>query len=112
MGVLHRLVDAGNTVLIIEHHLDVIKQADHIIDLGPDGGDRGGEVVAEGTPEEVAANPHSATGAYLAPLLGHHPMPSSALAHAPGASNGRSGTNGSNGAKPRTARRAAATATR
>ena len=54
MGVLHRLVDTGNTVLVIEHHLDVIKQADHIIDLGPLGGDRGGEIVAEGTPEEVA----------------------------------------------------------
>jgi len=69
MGVLHRLVDAGNTVLIIEHHLDVVKQADHIIDLGPMGGDRGGEIVAEGTPEEVAAVEASATGQYLRGVL-------------------------------------------
>lgn len=65
MRVLHRLVDAGNTVLVIEHHLDVIKQADHIIDLGPLGGDRGGEIVAEGTPEEVARVKASLTGRYL-----------------------------------------------
>jgi excinuclease ABC subunit A len=65
MRVLHRLVDAGNTVLVIEHHLDVIKQADHVIDLGPQGGDRGGEVVAEGTPEEVARVESSITGRYL-----------------------------------------------
>jgi len=109
LGVLHRLTDAGNTVIVIEHNLDVLKTADHIIDLGPGGGDRGGEVVAEGTPEEVAANPESATGAYLAPLLGRHPMPSSALAHAP---NGRNGRNGANGARPRTPRRPAATAAR
>ena len=64
--VLHRLVDAGNTVIVIEHNLDVLKTADHIIDLGPGGGDGGGEVVAAGTPEEVAANPRSATGEYLA----------------------------------------------
>ncbi len=69
MGVLHRLVDAGNTVLIIEHHLDVIKQADHIIDLGPMGGDRGGEIVAEGTPEEVADIDESLTGQYLRGVL-------------------------------------------
>ncbi|MGA8633543.1 MAG: excinuclease ABC subunit UvrA, partial [Candidatus Dormiibacterota bacterium] len=67
--VLHRLVDAGNTVIVIEHNLDVLKTADHIIDLGPGGGDGGGEVVAEGTPEEVAANPRSATGEYLARML-------------------------------------------
>ena len=63
--VLHRLVDAGNTVLVIEHNLDVIKTADYIIDLGPEGGDRGGEVVASGTPEDVADNPASYTGQYL-----------------------------------------------
>ena len=57
MRVLHRLVDTGNTVLVIEHHIDVIKQADHIIDLGPLGGDRGGEIVAEGTPEQIARTP-------------------------------------------------------
>jgi excinuclease ABC subunit A len=97
LGVLHRLTDAGNTVIVIEHNLDVLKTADHIIDLGPDGGDRGGEIVALGTPEEVAADPHSATGAYLRPLLGRHPMPSSALAHAPGNGRSRSRSNGSNG---------------
>ncbi len=65
MRVLHRLVDAGNTVLVIEHHLDVIKQADHIIDLGPLGGDRGGEIVAAGTPEEVVRVKASLTGQHL-----------------------------------------------
>jgi excinuclease ABC subunit A len=69
LGVLHRLVDAGNTVIVIEHNLDVIKTADRVIDLGPQGGDRGGEVIASGTPEEVAASPRSATGRYLRPLL-------------------------------------------
>jgi excinuclease ABC subunit A len=69
MTVLHRLVDTGNTVLVIEHHLDVIKQADHIIDLGPLGGDRGGEIVAEGTPEEVAGVAGSLTGRYLKRVL-------------------------------------------
>ncbi|MBV8196033.1 MAG: excinuclease ABC subunit UvrA [Candidatus Dormibacteraeota bacterium] len=69
LGVLHRLVDAGNTVIVIEHNLDVLKTADHIIDLGPGGGDAGGEVVASGTPEEVARNPGSATGEYLARML-------------------------------------------
>jgi excinuclease ABC subunit A len=65
LSVLSRLVDAGNTVLIIEHNLDVIKTADHIIDLGPDGGDRGGRVVAVGTPEEVAQTQGSYTGEFL-----------------------------------------------
>jgi excinuclease ABC subunit A len=69
LAVLHRLVDAGNTVIVIEHNLDVLKTADHIIDLGPGGGDGGGEIVAEGTPEQVAANPRSATGEYLARVL-------------------------------------------
>jgi len=69
LAVLHRLVDAGNTVLVIEHNLDVIKTADHLIDLGPGGGDKGGRVVASGTPEEVAVNRHSATGEFLQPLL-------------------------------------------
>ncbi len=67
--VLGRLVDQGNTVLVIEHNLDVIKTADWIIDMGPEGGRRGGTVVAEGTPEQVAANPDSHTGHYLRPLL-------------------------------------------
>jgi excinuclease ABC subunit A len=67
--VLQRLVDAGNTVLVIEHNLDVIKNADHIIDLGPEGGNEGGYVVAQGTPEQVAATVGSYTGAYLKPYL-------------------------------------------
>ena len=67
--VLERLVDAGNTVLVIEHNLDVIKTADHIIDLGPEGGSGGGELVAEGTPEEVAASENSFTGQYLRRVL-------------------------------------------
>jgi excinuclease ABC subunit A len=66
--VLGRLVDAGNTVVVIEHNLDVIKTADHVIDIGPDGGDAGGRLVAAGTPE-VAAAPGSYTGLYLAPIL-------------------------------------------
>jgi excinuclease ABC subunit A len=69
LGVLHRLVEAGNTVIVIEHNLDVVKTADRVIDLGPLGGDRGGEVVAVGTPEEVAAAPGSATGRHLSRLL-------------------------------------------
>ena len=67
--VLGRLVDQGNTVLVIEHNLDVIKTADWIVDMGPEGGSRGGLVVAEGTPEQVADNPASFTGAFLKPLL-------------------------------------------
>jgi excinuclease ABC subunit A len=67
--VLQRLVDAGNTVLVIEHNLDVIKSADYLIDLGPEGGDMGGEIVAQGTPEEVAAVPESYTGQYLKDYL-------------------------------------------
>jgi len=70
MGVLERLVDAGNTVLVIEHNLDVIKCADHVIDLGPHGGDRGGTLVAEGPPEFVATVPESFTGRYLKEELG------------------------------------------
>ena len=69
LEVLHRLVERGNTVLVIEHNLDVIKTADWIIDLGPDGGLRGGDVVASGTPEEVAAVKESYTGQFLRPLL-------------------------------------------
>lgn len=70
LGVLGRLVDAGNTVIVIEHNLDVIKTADWIIDLGPEGGGRGGEIVATGTPEQVSANPSSYTGQYLSSALG------------------------------------------
>ena len=70
LEVLQRLVDQGNSVVVIEHNLDVIKVADWIIDLGPDGGVRGGEIVAEGTPEQIAKSKRSYTGHYLAPLLG------------------------------------------
>jgi len=69
LGVLHRLRDHGNTVVVIEHNLDVIKTADWIIDLGPEGGDGGGQIIAHGTPEEVAATPGSFTGEFLKPLL-------------------------------------------
>jgi len=69
LAVLHRLRDKGNTVIVIEHNLDVIKTADWVIDLGPEGGDGGGEVIATGTPEEVAAHRSSFTGQYLKPLL-------------------------------------------
>jgi excinuclease ABC subunit A len=74
LQVLHRLVDAGNTVLVIEHNLDVIKTADWIVDLGPEGGDRGGEVVVAGTPETVAADSRSATGEYLVRVLRGEPL--------------------------------------
>jgi excinuclease ABC subunit A len=69
MTVINELVDKGNTVIIIEHNLDVIKCADHIVDLGPEGGDKGGLIVAVGTPEQLAANPASVTGEYLRPYL-------------------------------------------
>lgn len=69
LEVIHRLVDSGNTVVMIEHNLDIIKQADWVIDLGPEGGDRGGTIVAEGTPEEIAACTASYTGQYLRPML-------------------------------------------
>jgi len=69
LGVLHRLRDRGNTVVVIEHNLDVIKTADWVIDLGPEGGDGGGEIIATGTPEDVAANKKSFTGEYLKPLV-------------------------------------------
>ena len=67
--VLHRLVEQGNSVVVIEHNLDVIKTADWVLDLGPGGGVRGGEIVAEGTPEKVVEVPESFTGFYLKPLL-------------------------------------------
>lgn len=69
VSVLQQLVDAGNTVVVIEHNLEVIKCADHIIDLGPEGGDKGGRIVFSGTPEEIAKYKQSYTGHYLAPLL-------------------------------------------
>jgi excinuclease ABC subunit A len=87
--VLGRLVDQGNTVLVIEHNLDVIKTADWIVDMGPEGGSRGGMVVAEGTPEQVADNPDSFTGDFLKPLLdgreAKQPTRKRPAAHAPAA---------------------------
>ena len=70
LDVLQRLVDKGNTVLVIEHNMDVIKSADHIVDLGPEGGEKGGRIIALGTPEEVANNPAGYTGKYLKAELG------------------------------------------
>jgi excinuclease ABC subunit A len=78
LSVLDRLVDAGNTVVVIEHNLDVVKTADWLIDLGPEGGDAGGEVVAVGSPEDVAADRGSHTGAFLARTLGVHPRETAA----------------------------------
>ena len=69
LTVLNQLVEEGNTVLVVEHHLDVIKCADWVIDLGPGGGESGGHIVAEGPPEEIAKNPNSITGKYLKTLL-------------------------------------------
>jgi excinuclease ABC subunit A len=69
LDVLHELVDQGNTMIVIEHNLEVVKTADWIVDMGPEGGDAGGEVVAEGTPEQIARNPRSYTGQYLKPVL-------------------------------------------
>jgi excinuclease ABC subunit A len=78
--VLSRLVDQGNTVLVIEHNLDVIKTADWIIDLGPEGGDAGGEIIAAGTPEDVAKVARSYTGQYLKTLLRKQTVPPRATA--------------------------------
>ena len=69
LDVLHKLADKGNTILIIEHNLDVIKCADHIIDMGPEGGKNGGQIIATGTPLEIANNPNSVTGEFLKELL-------------------------------------------
>jgi excinuclease ABC subunit A len=82
LDVLQRLVDAGNTVLVIEHNLDVIKTADWIIDLGPEGGDQGGTVVATGTPEAVAADPDSHTGRFLQEVLDGLPYAAPAVGRA------------------------------
>ena len=68
--ILHRLAEGGNTVVVIEHNLDVIKTADYIIDMGPEGGDGGGTVVAKGTPEQIAKIPKSYTGIYVKKMLG------------------------------------------
>jgi len=80
LGVLQQLVDAGNTMVVIEHNLDVIKSADWVIDLGPGGGQNGGRVIAQGTPEQVAANRESLTGTYLAATLARAPASGAAAA--------------------------------
>lgn len=69
VDILHRLVDTGNTILVIEHNLDLIKTADYIIDLGPEGGDRGGEIIGIGTPEQIVKNERSYTGQFLKKYL-------------------------------------------
>jgi excinuclease ABC subunit A len=69
LAVLHKLRDEGNTMVVIEHNLDVIKTADWVIDLGPEGGHRGGQIIATGTPEQIAAHPDSHTGRFLAKAL-------------------------------------------
>ena len=69
LDILNRIVDNGDTVIVIEHNLDVIKTADHIIDLGPEGGDDGGTIIAEGTPEQIVKVKESYTGQFLKPLL-------------------------------------------
>ena len=76
LAVLHRLRDHGNTVVVIEHNLDVIKTADWLIDIGPEGGDRGGQILVTGTPETVAESPTSHTGRFLGPILRRNPEPS------------------------------------
>ena len=73
LNVLQRLVDKGNSLIVIEHNLDVIRCSDWIIDLGPEGGDKGGQIIATGTPEEVAQNPKSYTGQYLKQVLQRYP---------------------------------------
>jgi len=114
LQVLHRLVDAGNTVMVIEHNLDVIKTADWIVDLGPEGGDRGGRIVAEGTPEQVARARDSATGEYLARVLCGEPLvPLSDVTFAEEAGRGTSRTgNGRSRAPVPIASRKRATAAR
>jgi excinuclease ABC subunit A len=74
LEVLHELVDTGNTVVVIEHNLEVIKTADWVIDMGPEGGDGGGEVVGIGTPEDIAANPRSHTGRFLKEVMERRPQ--------------------------------------
>jgi excinuclease ABC subunit A len=111
LDVLHKLVDTGNTVIVIEHNLDVIKTADWIIDLGPEGGERGGEVVVAGTPEKVARARRSATGEYLARVLAGQPLiPLSDVSFAEAA--GRSGGGNGNGRRGKLAARKVAAASR
>ncbi len=111
LGVINGLVDKGNTVIVIEHNLDVIKSADHLIDMGPEGGSAGGLVIAEGTPEQVAARPESFTGQFLAPILeGRAAVTRRRLRSLPGSADGApSNGSGSNGSARRPARKATAT---
>ena len=102
LAVLHRLVDGGNSVLLIEHHLDMIKNADWIIDLGPGPGERGGELVAEGTPEQIAQSADSATGDFLRDALGITRKPRAANGRKPARTRSPRRSNGkSNGATPK-----------
>ncbi len=78
LEVLHELVDSGNSVVVIEHNLEVIKTADWVIDMGPEGGDGGGEVVGVGTPEDIAANARSHTGRFLKEVMSRRPQRSAA----------------------------------
>jgi excinuclease ABC subunit A len=87
LGAFRKLLDGGASILVIEHNLDIIKSADWIIDLGPEGGENGGRVVATGTPEQVARNSRSYTGKFLARALAHHPPPHNHVAHLSGAPN-------------------------
>jgi excinuclease ABC subunit A len=90
LGVLDQLVEGGNTVIVIEHNLDVIKTADWVIDMGPEGGTGGGTIVATGTPEQIADHPKSYTGQYLRPVLGMEPLTSPSQKRSkPGASRQR-----------------------
>jgi excinuclease ABC subunit A len=103
---LHSLVDKGNSVIVIEHNLDVVKTADWVIDMGPEGGSGGGLVVAEGTPEFVAGVEGSHTGTFLRPVLAGRSMPAPARARA------RSSAKTAGSARPATAKRTVATAAR
>jgi excinuclease ABC subunit A len=95
--VLHRLVDHGNTVVVIEHNLDVLKTADWLIDLGPEGGEKGGYVIAAGTPEQLAGNPASSTGQFLR-------TPLERAGRRPAASNGAGRRRGTKARRSRPAR--------
>ena len=115
LGVLGRLVDNGNTVVVIEHNLDVIKTADWLIDMGPEGGSRGGTVIDEGTPEQIAANPRSYTGEFLRPILEGREVPVGEAQPSPGGAErvGRDqgcGEEGGGGRQSAAAKKAAATA--
>jgi excinuclease ABC subunit A len=109
LQVLTRLVDTGNSVVVIEHNLDVIKTADWLIDLGPEGGDAGGNLVAVGTPEQLAAVPESYTGQFLRPLLGQIAEPPHQNGTSNNTSNGVSGHDNATSANGKAASRKSAT---